>query len=234
MPRTYRKVNDVLRFELIRLVKEDFVSIKFAATSLGVHYENAKAIFRVHRTKNRIAKLKTRTRTVSKLGRPSKNNELKIKKKDAEQLSTDVNHDSSRPDGLVEEVRLESEHEEAADLKVKIVEHISEVEEDIPEFSSSNATLSINDRHECECEERPYITHNTIVTSALSIKDAGPLTYPCPKATVPEYGFSLFQADTYRMPSRLVYENDESSSFRMASKIFLKMNLGRCRAFPDN
>ena len=36
------------------------------------------------------------------------------------------------------------------------------------------------------------------------------------------------------MPSRLLYENAESSSFKMASKIFLKMNLGKCRAFPDN
>jgi hypothetical protein len=43
------------------------MSIKIAAKGLGIHYENAKAIFRTYRTKARVAKLKTRTRNLPKI-----------------------------------------------------------------------------------------------------------------------------------------------------------------------
>jgi hypothetical protein len=62
MPRNYKTVNDEMRAELIRLVTKEFYTIKTAALAIGIHYENAKAIFKTYRTKSRVGKLKTRTR----------------------------------------------------------------------------------------------------------------------------------------------------------------------------
>ena len=54
-PRGYNKVSDEERKALINLLQSDEnLSIKVAASQLGLKYENAKAIFRVYRKENRF------------------------------------------------------------------------------------------------------------------------------------------------------------------------------------
>lgn len=146
MPRTYRKVNDEMRFELIRQVHEDHFSIKEAAKNLEIQYENAKAIFRVHRTKNRIAKLKTRKRcTSTRVMTSSKDDNELLDIEEIKHLRSEINQEPLESVS----VRLGDENtDEAAELKNKIEEHISEVERDTPEFSPSNTELSLTDRQD--------------------------------------------------------------------------------------
>jgi len=48
MKRTYTKVTDDQRLELIDLLNEN-LSIREASDRVGINYENAKAIYRVYR-----------------------------------------------------------------------------------------------------------------------------------------------------------------------------------------
>ena len=53
--RSYTKVSDKQRIELIELLKQN-MSIKDAADFMGINYENAKVIYRVYRIENRKTK----------------------------------------------------------------------------------------------------------------------------------------------------------------------------------
>lgn len=54
--KTYTLLTDDAREQLIKLVKEDGLTIKAAATSLGLNYSTAKTIFHVYRKEGRIKK----------------------------------------------------------------------------------------------------------------------------------------------------------------------------------
>jgi hypothetical protein len=60
MSREYKKVNDELRMELIKMVSEDKISIRNSSVALGINYENAKAIYRCFRLQKRVTKVKFR------------------------------------------------------------------------------------------------------------------------------------------------------------------------------
>ncbi len=63
--RTYDRVSDDQRVRLLKLLSEQ-MTIKQAAESLGINYENAKSIYRAWRLENRSLKKKSvATRTQS-------------------------------------------------------------------------------------------------------------------------------------------------------------------------
>lgn len=67
--RTYRKVDNAKRAELLDLLNEN-MSIKQASTQLGINYENAKAIYRVWRIQKRRSKQLVRTSRLTHKQRP--------------------------------------------------------------------------------------------------------------------------------------------------------------------
>lgn len=55
----YRIIEDTQRFQLLDLIVKDKMSIVQAARETGIHYENAKAIYRVYRLQGRKSKRAT-------------------------------------------------------------------------------------------------------------------------------------------------------------------------------
>ena len=60
MTRSYSQVDDQLRFDLVKLIAEQKLTIRDAAKQLDINYENAKAIYRTFRMHKRINKIKYR------------------------------------------------------------------------------------------------------------------------------------------------------------------------------
>ena len=60
MKRNYAKVNDKMRYDLIKLIANQKLTIRDAAKQLDLNYENAKAIYRTYRLNKRINKIKFR------------------------------------------------------------------------------------------------------------------------------------------------------------------------------
>jgi transposase len=67
MVRAYEKISNERRKALIELIEGDNLGIKVAAKTLGIPYENAKAILRVYRKDQRLKKCPHRFRKISGL-----------------------------------------------------------------------------------------------------------------------------------------------------------------------
>ena len=64
MTRTYTKLSNIKRKELIHLVEVDGVKTKTAAKQLDVTYHNAKQIIKIYRKEERVEKIACRQKKV--------------------------------------------------------------------------------------------------------------------------------------------------------------------------